>query len=293
MINTVIIIFIVTITSCKKSNEEPVASIVVKSNVTLTKPEFNSISEYMHFNAVTEFLRRDNIRATSTGYMSSVFFNPGNSIQRGTVFCEIATKEQKALKTLSETDSTLQKFQKPLPVESNALGIISTINVLTGDYVNEGDVLATVIEPGSLVLNLNVPYEFNKYIKSGTSCEIILPDERVINANISNSLLTVDPKTMSQVFLIKMGGYSLPENLNVTVRISVNKKTNVLSLPLEAVQTDEEQKEFWVMKLVDDSLAVKFPVITGTQNDSLIEIISDDISSDDRIILQGAYELPD
>jgi Barrel-sandwich domain of CusB or HlyD membrane-fusion len=281
------------LSSCKKTDEETETAGEVKALVTLTTPEYNSLSEYMEFNAVTQFQRKDNLRATATGYISSIYFNPGNSIERGEVFCSISTKEQNALRTLSETDSSLQKFQNPLTIESNATGIISTINVLNGDYVNEGDVIATVLEPGSLVLNLNVPYESHNIVTKGKACEVYLPDGKIINTYISQSLPTVDPKTLAQVYLIDMGSYSLPENLNVTVRVAVNKQTNVLSLPIKAVQTDEEQKEFWVMKLVNDSLAVQVPVITGAQNDSLIQIISDVISTDDKIILQGAYGLPD
>jgi hypothetical protein len=288
-----IFILLISFSACKKTEEETENTPKVKAIVTITNPEHNSLSEYMKFNGVTQFQRRDNIRAIITGYMSAIYFNPGNSIQRGSLFGEIVTKEQRALENLSATDTTLHRFQKSLPVESNASGIISVINVLTGDYVNEGDVIATVLEPGSLVLNLNVPYEYHNLISKGKPCEVYLPDGRTINTYISKSLPTVDPKTLSQVYLINLGNYSLPENLNVTVRIAVYENMNVLTLPLQAVQTDEEQKEFWVMKIEDDSLAVRVPVFTGAQNDSLIEIISDEISADDKIVLQGAYELPD
>ncbi len=281
------------ICSCKDSGTIKEDPATVKTLVTLTSPEYSSLSEYLQFNAVTQFQRKDNIRATATGYITNVYFNPGNSIQKGSVFCTIATKEQRALEKLSATDSSLQRFQKPLQVESNASGIISAINILSGDYVNEGDAIATVLEPGSLVLNLNVPYESHNLVYVGKSCEIYLPDGRILNSQISKILPTVDPKTLSQIYLINLGNFSLPENLNVTVRIAVNQKTNALSLPTQAVQTDEEQKEFWVMKLMNDSIAVRVDVMTGTQNDSLTEIISDEISADDKIVLQGAYGLPD
>jgi biotin carboxyl carrier protein len=279
--------------SCNKSEDVTETAPEVKVIVTVANPEYNSISEYMEFNAVTQFQRRDNLRATTTGYITAVYFNPGNSIQGGETFCSISTKEQKALQTLSETDTSLQKFQNPLTIESNATGIISTINALAGDYVNEGDVIAVVLEPGSLVLNLNVPYESHNLVTKGKACKIFLPDGKILNSYISNSLPSVDPKTLAQVYLINLAGYSLPENLNVIVRIDVNSRTNVLSLPLNAVQTDEEQKEFWVMKLTDDSLAVKVPVFTGAQNDSLIQIISNEITGEDKIILEGAYGLQD
>lgn len=281
------------LSSCNKSDETAPTTTEVKVMVTVTKPEHNTISEYMQFNGVTKFQKKDNIRATQTGYISGINFRPGNYIQTGSVFCEIVTKEQRALRNLSDTDSSLQKFQIPLPVESNASGIISVINVLSGDFVTEGDMIATVLEPGSLVLNLNVPYEFHNLISKGKSVEILLPDGKSIISSISNSMPTVDPVTLSQVFIINLADYSFPENLIVTVRIAVDQKTNILTLPVRAVQTDEEQKEFWVMKLENDSMAVRVPIFTGTQNDTLIQIISEKITSGDRIILDGAYELPD
>ncbi|MBS1516854.1 MAG: HlyD family efflux transporter periplasmic adaptor subunit [Bacteroidetes bacterium] len=279
--------------SCSNSDDTAQTDPEVRVQVTLTRPERNTVSEYMQFNGVTQFQKKDNIRATQTGYVTGINFRPGNYIQTGSVFCEIVTKEQRALRNLSDTDSSLQKFQVPLPVESNASGIISVINVLSGDYVNEGDLIATVLEPGSLVLNLNVPYEFHNFISNGKRVEILLPDGKSIISSISNSMPTVDPVTLSQVYLINLADYSLPENLLVTVRIAVDQKANVLTLPVKAVQTDEEQKEFWVMKLENDSMAVRIPVFTGTQNDTVIQVISDKITSEDRIIVDGAYELPD
>ena len=53
------------------------------------------------------------------------------------------------------------------------------------------------------------------------------------------------------------------------------------------------QREFWLMRVSGDSIAVKVPVQLGLQNDSITEIISKTISTKDNIILQGAYGLAD
>jgi hypothetical protein len=80
--------------------------------------------------------------------------------------------------------------------------------------------------------------------------------------------------------------------MNVLVRIPMKQKLNTLCLPLDAIQTNETQTEFWVMKLVNDSLAVRVPVTVGLQNDSLKEVITG-VTIHDRIITQGAYGLGD
>ena len=58
------------------------------------------------------------------------------------------------------------------------------------------------------------------------------------------------------------------------------------------MQTDELQKEFWVMRVVD-SIAVKTPVTIGLQTNELVEIKSGNVKIGDVIVLQGGYGLAD
>jgi hypothetical protein len=41
------------------------------------------------------------------------------------------------------------------------------LNVTQNDYVAEGDILATVVQPASLVIQLNVPFEYENAVKWG------------------------------------------------------------------------------------------------------------------------------
>ena len=59
--------------------------------------------------------------------------------------------------------------------------------------------------------------------------------------------------------------------MNLLVRIPMKQKMNALCLPLGAIQTNETQDEFWVMKLSGDSVALRVPITVGSQNDSLKE----------------------
>lgn len=276
--------------SVDKSAEETTE---VKTLVTVVQPSFQNITEYIKLNGVTLLQKKDNIRSTNTGYITSLKFKQGDFIGEGQLFCTLGTKEQEALKNISSLDSSLNKFQNPLSVLANASGIITTISALQGDYVSEGDVLANVSEPSSLIVQVNVPYEYNQYVSAGKPCEIILPDGKTIRTTITGAMPTVDATSQSQSFFIRLPNKSLPENLNVTIRIPHRQKNNLLCVPTASVQTDEMQKEFWVMKIVNDSLAIKVAVQTGLQNDSITEIISDKISVDDKIIFQGAFTLSD
>ena len=64
-------------------------------------------------------------------------------------------------------------------------------------------------------------------------------------------------------------------------------------LPKSCVLSDEMMKEFWVMKLINDSTAIKIPVIVGNKNSERIEVLSPQFNSADKIISKGNYGLPD
>lgn len=251
------------------------------------------ITVYQSLNGVTQFQKKDNIRSNSTGYIESLTFRVGDKIQKGNLFCTIKTKEQTAISGTTKSDTILSKFSKPLSVYSNSTGTISTIAFVQGDYVAEGDILATVLEPNSLIVLVYVPFENRSSIKSGGICEIVLPDGRKINRPISGEMPTVDVVSQSQAFFIRLNDILLPENLNVTVRFPINSIEKAVTVPIDAIQTDEQQREFWVMKIVNDTLAIKTPITLGMRTDSIAQIISDKIHLKDMVATKGSYQLED
>jgi multidrug efflux pump subunit AcrA (membrane-fusion protein) len=85
----------------------------------------------------------------------------------------------------------------------------------------------------------------------------------------------------------------LPGNLMAKVRIIKSEKNNAVVLPKSAILNDEVMKNFWVMKMINDSVAVKVPVQTGIAGTDSIEIISPVMSPLDRILISGNYGLGD
>jgi biotin carboxyl carrier protein len=278
---------------CKSSNTETDESPAIKTRVTYVNPAYRNISEYIQCNGITQYQKKDNIRATVTGYVTSLSLRPGDYIEKGRDFCNIITKEQEALKQMQPGDTLLDRFRAPLTLKSNASGIITSVTVVEGDYVSEGDVVANVNDPSSLIVRVNVPYEYTPFLSKGKSCMIYFPDGKTREAAIAGILPSIDAASQSQDYFIRIPGQSIPENLNVIVRVEKKKNPACLSVPSGSIQTNEMQDQFWVMKIVNDSYAVKIPVRPGLQNDSFTEIRSENISAGDEIISRGAYGLAD
>ena len=104
----------------------------------------------------------------------------------------------------------------------------------------------------------------------------------------------MNPISQTQSFVVKpLTNSKLPENLIAQIRIIKSTKTKANVLPRTAMLSDETQTKFWVMKLINDSIAVKISVKKGVEAKEMIEIIDPVFSESDRIILNGNFGLAD
>jgi multidrug efflux pump subunit AcrA (membrane-fusion protein) len=288
---SIFVVFILAL-SCKNKTDNSIRK-KAPISVQVAEVQQNDIKEYLTFNGITQFQQKENIRSNVTGYVSWTKYKIGDHIRTGQTFATVRTKEQDALKEAVKIDSTLSKFVKPQSIQSNATGVITILNVTTNDYLAEGDILATVVQPKSLVVQVNVPYEYEDYVSIGSSCEIVLQNEKSISAKITGTLPTIDPVAQSQSFLIALPNEDLPENLNVQVRMVYREDTKAMTVPKSALQTNELLTEYWVLKLTNDSVAIKHSVTPKLKNDSLVQIESNELHIGDKVITIGGYQMQD
>ena len=85
---------------------------------------------------------------------------------------------------------------------------------------------------------------------------------------------------------------SLPENLLATVLLNKSTKQNAQIIAKSTMLADETMENFWVMKMINDSTAVKVSVMKGIVSENKIEIISPKFNADDKIINSGNYGVP-
>jgi multidrug efflux pump subunit AcrA (membrane-fusion protein) len=270
---------------------QPTAQPVVDVNAAVVMTD--DLTEYITLNGYTQFLKQSTIRSQSTGYIQGMNQRINGYIKRGSLFCTIRTKEQDALSGIEKLDPSIKGFNKPLQVFSHASGMITALNVHNGDYVAEGEVLAEVKEPSSLVLVVNVPFEYNQQIRPGTNCELLFSDGRKMNRTITGILPTVEATSQTQSYYISMPDQNLPEHLNVTLRMMLRKSLHSsLSVPASALQTDELEQQFWVMRIVN-GVAYKVPVIPGVRAGERVEVRQGALSDGDTVVTEGSYKLED
>ena len=132
------------------------------------------------------------------------------------------------------------------------------------------------------------------YVEKNRKCTIVLPDSRKISGSITGKLSEMDMQSQTVRYVIKpLSPGRLPANLIGTVSLIRSTNNKAIVLPKRAVLGDETQTKFWVMKLINDSTAIKINVSKGFESNDEVEITDPIFTATDRIILTGNYGLPD
>jgi len=279
--------------SCKQGTKTSEEVSEVKTPVTLVPVTFKSVTSTVSLPAVATYMNKSIIRATITGTIEKILINPGEFIAADQLLFTIRTREAMALDKKAQLDSSLN-FKGLINITSHKEGVINSISYQKGDYVQEGDEMAVVSEQNSLVFILDVPFELDKYIEKNRNCRIILPDDRQINGTITGKLPEMDMQSQTIRYVVKpQSADRLPGNLIASINLVKSTNERALVLPKQAVLGDETQTEFWVMKLLNDSTAIKIIVNKGFENNEEVEIRNPEFLPSDRIVLTGNYGLPD
>ena len=281
-------------TSCKQKAEPSTEAVIeAKTPVTITSVKTESMADVIELNAHSSFLKKNSVKANVSGHIESIELNPGDIVSKGQLLLTIKTKESAAMDGYVPSDTSM-RFKGLIKVKAPRAGIISSVIHQNGDNVMEGDELVVIAEQSSMVFLLEVPYELNQVVSKTKSCKIVLSDAREFDGVINSRLPVMDAQSQTVSYIVHIAGQvALPENLIAKVRVVKTAKNNANVLPKGAVLANETQSEFWVMKMINDSMAVKVDVKKGLENTEKVEIASPSFLKTDRFLLTGNYGLPD
>ena len=290
---SVLLIAPVIIISCGGNDENNNNVVNSGTPVTITHPFRTNLSDYIELNGNTVFLTKEIVRATFQGFISKVYKNIGDSVKPGDDLFQIRTMESAAADSLNISFGNKQ-FKGIVKLKAQTEGVLTELNYHLGDFVSNGELLAIISNPSSLRIKLNVPYEDVLKVKTGRDCEVNLPDGINMPGTIEKNVPAVNPVTQTQIYFIKLKRYSnIPDSLNVIVKIPYKSFINTTVLPKSSLVTNSTEDAFWIMKLINDTTAIRVNIKKGIENDSIAQILNPKLDTSDRVILTGAYGLPD
>ncbi|MDE3184637.1 MAG: efflux RND transporter periplasmic adaptor subunit [Bacteroidota bacterium] len=266
----------------------------VRTPVTVTNVSHLPLDEYIELNATSTFMQQNYIKSNLNGYIQKSNIKYGDYVKRGQPLFVLKTKEASAIgNVVNQLDSSF-KFSGVNTIRSDASGYVMQVNHQQGDYVQDGEQLAVISDSKSFMFVMNVPYEDNPYVTVGKTVQLILPDNEVLEGTITSSMPVVDSVSQTQSYSIRVNApHTIPQNLIAKVKILKTSVKDAQTLPGQSVLSDQTQTMYWVMKLINDSTAVKVPVKKGIEKGDTIQILSPQFSNDTKILSGGNYGLSD
>ncbi len=286
-------LLIFSCSSNDKSDDED-AKVVSQTPVTVTQIADTILADYIDLNATSVTLQKNYVKSNANGYLQETNLLPGQNVTKGELLFTIKTKEAQSIgNSIAKLDTSF-KFSGLNKIKATQSGYISQLSHHAGDYIADGDPLAVISDRSSFVFIMQLPYELKRYVKTGQNVKLTLPGGKAINGLVKSFMPTVDTVAQTQGVVIKINNTDqIPENLVAKARIIKASKNHAFTLPKAAILANETQTEFWVMKLINATTAVKVVIKEGIISDEQVEILSPKFTSNDKIILTGNYGLPD
>jgi len=257
------------------------------TDVSVAHASYGHIDKQIELTAVTAFLKKSVVTAPVASFITACYVQPGTVVHRGQILYRLESKEREAL-----GGDVMTKNMGVNYIKASMAGVVTEVLQQTGGYVTEGSTLCSIANTGSMVFEVDVPTEDMKYARPGTHCRISLPDGRELSAVLSTPLATMDVNAQVQQIPARVKTSFLPEGLRAKALLPVSSNRHQTQLvPKSAIQSDDNMTSFWIMTVSDSNTAKKIPVTIGNSNTVETEILSPRLSSSDRIITTGSYEL--
>lgn len=205
------------------------------------------------------------IKADSTGTVQKVYVSENQKVTAGTLLMTITNEDlalemensrlqlEQANYDLEQAQLDLSKYQIIAPFDGN---IISVQSIAVGDTLKAGTKIAVLIDTTKFSFSINVDELDISQVKTGQEVSVTVealedtsttPLKGVVSSvaleGTSNNGVTSYPVTVAIT-----GKDGLRSGMNVDGVIQVQKKANVLMIPLEAVQKRGNYYMVWVKR---------------------------------------------
>ena len=285
--------FFIGLAGCKQSPTKEEKEAEAKTPVTVTSVSIEPMVEKIELNAISSFIKKSSVRSTVAGQIEKLDLKPGDQVKKGDIIMIVRTKESVALRNYNPKDS-LMHLNGVIKIKASSSGIVTTVTRQKGDNVMEGDEVANIAEQSSMVFLLEAPYELHQIITKLRICTLLLPDGREIKGVIKTNLPSMDAASQTESFVIvPQNIVGVPENLIAKVQLVKSLKSKATVLPKSTLLSNETQSAYWVMKMINDTVAVKVLVKKGIETADKVEIIEPTFNLNERFLVSGNYGLPD
>ncbi|MFI5316337.1 MAG: efflux RND transporter periplasmic adaptor subunit [Myxococcota bacterium] len=257
-------------------------------------------------------LRELRIRAPFTGQLAALDVADGDAVASGGAIGAVVSQNShaalqgaKAMLSSARSESEQRDASRALELaqaglvrqvlRAPAAGIVLSHRANAGDFVSEGDEIATIADASSLAFVAQIGQSDLREIRPGAAAAIEMASEpQPLGGSVHGVLPTASAENLSASVRIDLAPG--PANLHVglfgTARITVAERRDVLLVPQSAVLRDDITGASRVA-VVDQNTAHWIPVTPGATAGELLEVESVALQAGARVVVSGQVGLPE
>jgi membrane fusion protein (multidrug efflux system) len=292
------------------SDTTPAARVDVRTAVVRQ----GSIEETISATGTTIAQREAQLRSPITGALVHFKYYNGDKVSKGEIIAEVRTKESQAALQGAETmmhsatsprekdeaERAVQLAQSTnttVAVRAPFDGLLNSRSKNEMEFVSEGDQIASVVDPTSIIFLADVTSSRLSRIHEGQEARVRFSTKPgvTLEGRVHRIEPLVNPtdQTAHVQIVFDRPGTNLEGSLFGEVEIIVGRHERSLLLPLSALLRDDENNITTVMVVGSDSLAHRAIVNVGVKHDSIAEVSSPALTAGNFVIVEGHYGLAD
>lgn len=274
-----------------------ILSILVKEGDIVKKDQVLAVLD-------SQELRDDYQKAVTALNQSQFNYESAKSLyEQGAISKEEYLKAESLYKTDKLTVDSLNIADK-INIKSPIDGTVTRVNVNIGHYANDtvnNEPMFIVEDLQNLKMNVRISeYDISK-IQVGQNVTItaeVLGGESVqgVVSRISPTGEQKDQTSTEMVIPVqidvKKENPKLIAGVTAKAKIEIEKKNNVLSVPIDSILEDPGTGDSFVMMLNGTTLK-KVPVKLGIEGDFNVEITTGGLKTGDKVVLNPTFEMTD
>ncbi len=294
------------------ANASDSTQMMVQVKVDSIKKE--TLNETISAYGVTSIRQRYQIISPVSGEIIKFNFYNGDKVAKGETIAFIITKESyavikgaKQMLNNAVTDEQKKEAERALQLaeeNSNQIkiaapftGILINKSKNENEIVNEGELIASLIDKNSIFFIAQVPVASISKVKAGQQVDISFPsiEEKKFNGIVKRIEPGVNTQSQTIPVQIEINNLSafISDSLYGEASVIINKHKDVFTVPSKAVIHDDENDTYSITLINADSIAYSINVTVGIQKDSVMEVQSEKLKERMKVIVEGNYGLPD
>jgi RND family efflux transporter MFP subunit len=201
------------------------------------------------------------------------------------------------MESLSKQIGVIQKQASLMTVTAPSSGIADQVNVRVGEMfvgATQAGPQIRIVNTSNLKVVASVPENYLGRVQVGSKIQIVLPEQnnRVIDAVVNVVQKVIDPNTRSFNIEAKIpSDASLKPNQIAQMRILDYSAKEVIAIPLNVVQSDENGKYVYVMEKSGDKMVAKKKAVTVGESYAYLIEIKSGLTQGEQLITEGYQNL--